>query len=70
MEAGLNKVISATIAGATAILDPALSESSIKRIVYTGTIPIAHRPDLPYKQDPTTWADGGVVTAAWAPLPP
>ncbi|EPE32871.1 hypothetical protein GLAREA_05883 [Glarea lozoyensis ATCC 20868] len=56
------------IAAAVGVLNSALSAPSVKRIVWTGTIPIAFRPGETYRQDGNTWA-GDAVAAAWAPPP-
>ncbi|KAK5709724.1 hypothetical protein LTR17_019544 [Elasticomyces elasticus] len=63
-----NDIVPETIAGTLGILNSALSAPSVKRVVYTGTIPIVFRPGETYKQDGTTWADDAVA-AAWAPSP-
>ncbi|KAK3653217.1 hypothetical protein LTR56_004753 [Elasticomyces elasticus] len=63
-----NDIVPETIAGTLGILNSALSAPSVKRVVYTGTIPIVFRPGEAYKQDGTTWADDAVA-AAWAPPP-
>ncbi len=63
-----NKIIPGTIAGVVAVLQSALSVPSVKRIVYTGTIPIVFRPGEHYKLDGNSRAEDAVA-AAWAPPP-
>jgi uncharacterized protein YbjT (DUF2867 family) len=46
-----NKVIPATVAGATGILQSALGEPSVKPFVYTGTIPVGILPNEHFKLD-------------------
>jgi len=61
-------IITPTIKHITNVAKSALAAPSVKRIVYTGTIPIVFRPGHAYKQDRTTWADD-MVEAAKAPPP-
>lgn len=69
-EADPNKVIPATVAGATGILEAALKEPSVKEFVYTSSIVAATMPvpGNPTRVDKSTWNDF-VVEAAWAPPP-
>lgn len=61
-------IVPQTVAAAVSVLNSALSAPSVKRIVWTGTIPIVFRPGEVYKQDGNTWAEDAVA-AAWAPPP-
>ncbi len=61
-------IVPETIASVTNILESASRESSVKRVVYTGTIPIVMKPGERYKNDANTWADEAVA-AAFAPPP-
>ncbi|KAF4629389.1 hypothetical protein G7Y89_g8763 [Cudoniella acicularis] len=63
-----HKIILETVAGVMGILKSAVSESSMKRFVYTGTFSIAFRLGQTYKNDSNTWADD-TVAAAFAPPP-
>jgi nucleoside-diphosphate-sugar epimerase len=63
-----NEIVPETIAGVEGLLKSALASPSVKRVVYTGTIPIVFSPGVAYKQDNTTWATDAVA-AAYAPPP-
>jgi nucleoside-diphosphate-sugar epimerase len=63
-----NDIVPQTIAYAVGVAKSALASPTVKRIVWTGTIPIVFNPGVAYKQDRTTWADDA-VKAAWAPPP-
>jgi len=63
-----NKVIPATISGATGILYSALASPTVKRVVYTSTTPSLHPPNVRHKIDSNTW-DEVSTEAAWAPPP-
>lgn len=61
-------IVPETIASVKNILESAAKEKSVKRVVYTGTIPIVFRPGQKYKNDANSWADEAVA-AAFAPPP-
>ncbi|MAD82734.1 MAG: hypothetical protein CL912_07215 [Deltaproteobacteria bacterium] len=61
-------IVPETIASMRNLLVSAAQQPSIKRVVYTGTIPIVFKPDQHYTQDRTTWADDAVA-ASEAPPP-
>jgi nucleoside-diphosphate-sugar epimerase len=63
-----NEIVPETIAGVEGLLKSALASPSVKRVVYTGTIPIAFSPGVAYKQDNTTWATDAVAAAFAPPL--
>jgi nucleoside-diphosphate-sugar epimerase len=50
-----NDLVPKSIAYVTNVAKSALAAPRVKRIVYTGTIPIVFSPGKPYKQDRTTW---------------
>ncbi|KAL2075841.1 hypothetical protein VTL71DRAFT_784 [Oculimacula yallundae] len=63
-----SEIVPETITSMQNILLSASKTPSVKRIVYTGTIPIAFKPNQPYKLDRTSWADEAVA-ASEAPPP-
>jgi nucleoside-diphosphate-sugar epimerase len=50
-----NDLVPQSIAYATSVAKSALTAPRVKRIVYTGTIPIVFSPGKSYSQDRTTW---------------
>lgn len=50
-----NELVPQSIAYATGVAKSALAAPRVKRIVYTGTIPIVFSPGKSYNQDRTTW---------------
>lgn len=63
-----NDIVPQTVAYAENVAKSALASQTVKRIVWTGSIPIVFKPGVTYKQDRNTWADDA-VKAAWAPPP-
>ncbi|TVY42888.1 Dihydroflavonol 4-reductase [Lachnellula occidentalis] len=48
-----------SVAYVTGVARSALAAKRVKRIVYTGTIPVVFSPGKAYKQDRTTWGKAG-----------